>query len=65
MIKYDKDSGRMEITTIDVIDVDEVVDEVIHTVNRWIEKSEICISYEDYPDFLNIVLEKAKIKKGE
>ena len=65
MIEYCEESGRMEVTTVDVFDIDEVVDEVIHAINGWIEKSEICISYEDYPYFLNIVLEKAKIKKGE
>ena len=65
MIKFCKDNGLMEVTTVEVFDVQQVVDEVIDAVNRWIGNSEICISDEDYPFFLNTVLEEAKFKTGE
>ena len=65
MIEFCKDNGLMKVTTVEVFDIQQVVDEVIDAVNRWIGDSEICISDKDYPFFLNTVLEEAKIKKGE
>lgn len=65
MIEFCKDNGLMKVTTIEVFDVQEIIDEVIHAINIWMENSEIYLSDEDYPLFLNTVLEEAKIKKGE
>jgi len=65
MIKFCKDNGLMEVTTVEVFDIQQVIDEVTDAINRWIDNSEICIADEDYPFFLNTVLEEAKIKKGE
>ena len=65
MIKYDKDNGLMEVTTIEVFSIQAVVDDVIDAINDWIADSEICITDEDYPYFLNTVLEEAKFKRGE
>lgn len=65
MIKFYKDNGLMEVTTVEVFDIQQVVNEVVDAINRWIGDSEICITDEDYPFFLNTVLEEAKIEKGE
>lgn len=65
MIEFCKDNGLMKVTTVEVFDVQEIVDEVIHAINIWMENSEICLSDKDYPLFLNTVLEEAKIKTGE
>ena len=70
MIEYCKDSGLVKITSVEVVNIEEVADEVfsaiIGAIDRWMDYTEVYIDDADIDDFMNLVVEKAKSKiKGE